>query len=160
MGRELCMTYNKIGKIGISANLCTRSLVDWLSVTILRRVWGVTLGCCVIWRNACRQHSDSAMVLSIVAFPCTGARMSMLRITSPVLRSIAVIEPPPRPSSSQKGPWVALSVAVLTWWMVVALWGSIISILPFLLENSTSLPEKNREVTSPGPWPLIIPIGT
>ena len=34
-------------------------------------------------------------------------------------------------------------------------------LLPFLLyrsvevENSTSLPEKTREVTSPGPWPLI-----
>ena len=43
-------------------------------------------------------------------------------------------------------------------------WGSIISILPFLLENATSLLEKTREVTSPGPWPLIykysnIPIG-
>ena len=44
-------------------------------------------------------------------------------------------------------------------------WGSIISILPFLLENTTSLLEKNREVTSPGPSPLIfleilgIPIG-
>ena len=37
-------------------------------------------------------------------------------------------------------------------------------ILPFLLENATSLLEKTREVTSPGPWPLIykysnIPIG-
>ena len=30
-------------------------------------------------------------------------------------------------------------------------WGSIISILPFLLENATSLLEKTREVTSPGP---------
>ena len=28
-------------------------------------------------------------------------------------------------------------------------------ILPFLLENATSLLEKTREVTSPGPWPLI-----
>jgi hypothetical protein len=38
-------------------------------------------------------------------------------------------------------------------------WGSIISILLFLLENEKSSVEKKlgipREVTSPGPWPLI-----
>ena len=50
------------------------------------------LGCCVIWRNACRQHSDSAMVLSIVAFPCTGARMVRSRAwtRSPILNSLRV----------------------------------------------------------------------
>ena len=66
--------------------------MDWLSVTILRRVWGVTLACCVIWRNACRQHSDSAMVLSIVAFPCTGASMVRSRAWTrpPILNSLRV----------------------------------------------------------------------